>query len=62
VARLIEAGTTGAFTWVQRGGDNDLNGATAVALSLSGRVYVGGSYQHAGLFGTTMLADPSTFR
>ncbi|WP_035562890.1 T9SS type A sorting domain-containing protein [Hymenobacter sp. IS2118] len=62
VAKLTDTGTTGAFTWAQRGGGLDGNGAGAVAVSPGGRVYVGGSYKYAGVFGATTLADPSTFQ
>lgn len=60
VAKLTDAGTTGAFAWVQRGGSSDTDGAEAVAVSPSGRVYVGGSYEYTGVFGATTLANPST--
>lgn len=62
VAKLADAGTTGAFTWAQRGGGPDRNGAGAVAVGPGGRVYVGGSYKYAGVFGATTLTDPSTFQ
>lgn len=61
VAKLVDAGTAGSFTWAQRGGGNSYVGAGAVAVSPAGRVYVGGTYQYgAAVFGATTLPDPST--
>lgn len=61
VAKLTDSGTTGVFTWAQRGGSSDTNGAEAVAVSPGGRVYVGGSYKYTAVFGSTTLTTPSTF-
>ncbi|WP_201985736.1 T9SS type A sorting domain-containing protein [Hymenobacter rubidus] len=59
VAKLTDAGTTSAFTWVQQAGGTAIDQATALAAS-GADVYVAGGFTSATAgFGTISLANTS---
>jgi hypothetical protein len=62
VARLTDNGTSSVFAWAQRGGGSGRDGARALALTPTGRLYVGGSYTYTGTFGPITLPDPGTYQ
>lgn len=58
-ARLQDAGSTGSFVWVQRGGSADNDYCRSLASS-GATIYVGGSAQLPAAFGSQALAGTST--
>lgn len=61
VAKLRDAGQTGAFVWVQSSRDTDVNEATAVAVSGT-NVYFTGSFRQTAQFGATTLISAGSRR
>ncbi|WP_201985738.1 T9SS type A sorting domain-containing protein [Hymenobacter rubidus] len=57
VAKLIDAGTTGSFSWAQRAGGTRMDGASSIALG-NGAVYVGGSIIPVATFGAFAINAP----
>ena len=61
VARLTDAGAASSYAWVQRSGGPDFEGATALAATPAGAVYVAGYYVGRATFGPTALANAGSY-
>lgn len=61
VAKLTDAGASGAFAWAQQAGGNGDDGAGPLLLAGTG-VYVAGYYEATAAFGPFTLASPTTSR
>jgi len=58
VAKLTDAGTSSGFAWAQAAGGAQADYATALALTGTGILYVGGQTQPPAAFGSQSVASP----
>ncbi|QKG58705.1 T9SS type A sorting domain-containing protein [Hymenobacter sp. BRD128] len=60
VAKLVDAGSTGSFTWAQQAGGQLSDYPTAIAVHL-GSLYVAGGFAGTAAFGSTTLTSNGSF-
>ncbi|UOG76600.1 T9SS type A sorting domain-containing protein [Hymenobacter tibetensis] len=60
ITQLLDAGSSGRFTWAQSAGGTDYEQARSVAIGPGNKVYVGGNVVPVATFGNLAITNSST--